>query len=362
MMSDMAIARRRLLSQSIAPAALDAPVEVVRRLGAMQAQDYLGALWAIGLRLRAATEQTVEQAIRNREIVRTWPMRGTLHFVAAEDVRWLLALLTPRVLVGMAHRRRQLELDSATLARSEALFTAALQGGRQLTRPEMMAVLEQGGINPVGQRGYHLLAWAAQNGLICFGPRQGKQDSFVLLDEWLPNGKTFSREAALAELARRYFTGHGPATLHDLMWWSGLTAADARAALEMVEAQLVQETVDGRTYWFSPVPDTDAANVPDVHLLPGFDEYLLGYRERSAVLEPAHATKIVPGGNGMFKPMLVIDGRVVGTWQRTLRKVKVVVSFAPFEPPTPAQMENAVTAAEAYGRFLQRPAEIGQTL
>jgi hypothetical protein len=359
MMTEKAIARRRLANQSIAPVTLTTPAGVVRRLGAMQAQDYPGALWAIGLRMPAATEQMVEQAIRDRQIVRTWPMRGTLHCVAADDVRWLLALLTPRILAGSARRHQQLELDAAVFARSEALFTAALQGGNQLTRADMMAVLERGGVTPAGQRGYHILAWAAQTGLVCFGPRQGKQDSFVLLDEWLPAGKTLSRDEALAELARRYFTGHGPATVHDLMWWSGLTAADARAALEMVGAQLAQDTVDGRTYWFAPTPNGRGA-APDIYLLPGFDEYLLGYRERGAVLDPAHAAKVVPGGNGMFKPMLVIDGRVAGVWQRTLRKTKVVLSFDPFQPLTPAQTEATVAAAELYGRFLERPVEIGQ--
>ena len=219
------IAQRRLGNQSIAPAASLTPGEVVKRLGAVQAQDYLGALWALGLRMQRAVEADIEQAIANREIIRTWPMRGTLHFVAAEDVRWMLALLTPRILARAARRHQQLALDEATFARSETLFTNALENGRSLTRNQMMDVLEQAGISTKGQRGYHILGWAAQNGLICFGPRQGKQHTFVLLDEWLPSGKSLSREEALAELAHRYFTGHGPATIQDFIWWSGLPAA-----------------------------------------------------------------------------------------------------------------------------------------
>jgi hypothetical protein len=359
-MTGFDIAHRRLRNQSISPAAFDKPGDVVKNLGAVQAQDYLGALWAVGLRMKAATELTIEQAINDRKIIRTWPMRGTLHFVAPEDVRWMLALLTPRIMAQAARRHKQLELETATFARSEALFTNALRGGRQITRPEMMDVLEQAGISTNGQRGYHILWWAGQSGLICFGPRQGKQDTFVLLDEWLPESKPLSREESLAELAIRYFTGHRPATIQDLMGWSGLPAAEARAGLEMIKAQLEREELDGQTYWFSS-PWPTAKNIgPTVYLLPGFDEYLLGYRDRSAVLDPAYTTKIVPGGNGMFKPLIVSDGRVVGVWKRTLRQTKVLVSLDPFEPLSLAQLEAAVAAAELYDRFLGLPVEISR--
>jgi hypothetical protein len=223
----------------------------------------------------------------------------------------------------------------------------------------MMDVLEQGGIATSGQRGYHILRWMAQNGLICFGPRQGKQDSFVLLDDWLPAGKTLSREEALAELAQRYFTGHGPATIQDFTWWSGLRVAEARAGLEMVASQLAHEVADDQTYWFATSSSAAKATSPTVHLLPSFDEYLLGYKDRSAILDPAYARKVMPGG-GMFKPMIVIDGQVVGTWKRTLRKTKVLVNFDPFKALSPAQTEAAVAAAGAYGRFLGLPVEIGR--
>lgn len=354
------IARRRLRNQSITPPACSTPGDVVRRLGAVQAQDYLAALWAVGLRLQQAAEAGIEQAVASREIVRTWPMRGTLHFVAPEDARWMLALLAPRVIARAAGRHRQLELDEATFARGEALFRTALQGGRQLTRPEMMDVLEQGGIATAGQRGYHILWWAAHNGLICFGPRQGKQHTFVWLDDWLPQGKTLSREESLAELAGRYFSGHGPATIHDFMWWSGLPAAEARAGLEMVETRLAREERDGQTYRFSPASPAAAAASPAAYLLPSFDEYLVGYRDRGAALDPAFAKTVVPGGNGIFKPVIVIDGRVVGLWKRTLRKTKVLVQLEPFEPLSPAQMAAAAAAAEPYGRFLGLPVEISR--
>jgi len=357
-MTILDIAHLRLHHQAIAPAAIMSPGDVVRRLGAIQAQDYLGTLWALGLRMQQAVEVDIEQAIANREIVRTWPMRGTLHFVAPEDVRWMLALLTPRIIARAARRHQQLELDEATFIQSETVFAKALQGGKPLTRPEIMAVLEQAGISTKGQRGYHMLWRAAQNGLICYGPRQGKQDTFVWLDDWLPAGKSLSRDESLAELARRYFTGHGPATVQDFMWWSGLPAADARAGLEMVAAELVEEVVDGQTYWLSSTAAGPKSPSPTVYLLPGFDEYLLGYKDRSAVLDPAHAKKVVPGGNGMFKPIIVIDGQVVGIWQRTLRKKTVTIELQPFNTLNDAEREAIATAAEAYGAFLNRTVDL----
>jgi len=356
-MTGFDLAHQRLYSQSIAPTVLEKPGDVVKRLGAIQAQDYTGALWAIGLRMKVATEKTIEQAISDRQIIRTWPMRGTLHFIAPEDVRWMLALLTPRIITNAARRHRQLELDAAIFARSETQFSKALHENRQLTRPEMMDVLEKDGISTDGQRGYHILWWAAQNGLICFGPRQSKQDTFVLLDEWLPEGRNLNREESLAELAKRYFTGHGPATIQDFMWWSGLPAADARIGLELAAAQLTSEEFDSHTYWFSSSTTTIEAGSSSVQLLPRFDEYLLGYKDRSAVLDLAHSKKIMPGG-GMFKPFLVVNGQVMGTWKRVLRKTKVLLSLDPFEPLSSTQLDAVVAAAKPYGRFLGLPVEI----
>jgi hypothetical protein len=317
----------------------------------MQAQDYPGVKWSVGLRLPGATDSDIEQAIANKAIIRTWPMRGTLHFVAPEDARWLLKLLTPRVIAQTAGRYRQLELDDDIFARSQELFAQALQGGKQLTRAEMLQLLEAAGIATTGQRGYHLLARAAQDGLICFGPPSGKQQTFTLLEEWIPPAKSLERDEALAELARRYFTGHGPATVQDLAWWSGLTLTDARAGLEMVKSDLVQETIGGQTYWLSP--DIPAPkDPPATFLLPGFDEYLLGYKDRSAALDPIHAQKIVPGNNGIFNPTVVIDGKIVGTWKRAFKKEAVMMTVSPFNPLSQAQSRAINAAAKLYASFV----------
>jgi hypothetical protein len=345
------IAPLRLCNQQIAGTDFTMPGEVVSWLGAMQAQDYAGAKWSIGLRLPAATDETIEEAIANKTIIRTWPMRGTLHFVAAEDVRWLLDLLAPRIVAQNARRYGQLDLDEAIFSRSYKALVKAMQGGQQLTREEAYEALEQAGISTAGQRGYGILQRAGMDRLICFGVRRDKQPTFVLLDEWLPVSKILAREEALGEVAQRYFTGHGPATVADFMWWTGLPAAEARAGLDMAKPLLISETIEGQTYWLSPHQPTTMPDPATGYLLPGFDEYLLGYKDRSAVLEAQYVPYIWPGG-GMFSPTVVIDGRVVGAWKRTLKKDKVVVTISPFTSLSEAQSQALSAAVKPYSRFV----------
>ncbi len=336
------------------------PADVVLQLGAMQAQDYPASLWAIGLRLPGTTESAIEQAITDRLIVRTWPMRGTLHFIPAADVRWMLQLMTPRIIAQSASRHKQLELDSATFALSQDVFIQALQGGRVLTRNQMFEVLQNSGIPTTGQRGIHILMYLAQIGLLCFAPRQDKQFTFTLLDEWLPPAptRTLSRDEALATIAQRYFTGHGPATLKDFVRWTGLTVADAKIGLEAVKSQFIQQEVAAETYWMPPsAPHNSEAQVT-VHLLPAFDEYLVGYKDRTAVLAPQHAMRVIPGSNGMFNPVIISQGQVIGTYKRTLRKNTVIIQPALFRPFTPAEQDSFHIAAHRYAHFLGTTATI----
>lgn len=356
-MTPREIARLRLHQQQIAASRFTTPGGVVSAFGAMQAQDYVGALWTVGVRLPGATEAGIEKAVAQRQIVRTWPMRGTLHFVAAADVRWMLELLTPRILAGSARRRAELELDDVTFTRCRKLFVRALAGGRQLTREAMYGVLEKGAVMVNPHRGYHILWRLSQERFLCFGAREGKQPTFVLFEEWLPGAKSLEREASLAELARRYFTSHGPATLQDFSWWSGLKMSDARVGTELASARLSQEKSGGKAYWMAP--DVSAAKkTAAAHLLSGFDEYLLGYQDRSAVLDPKHAAKIIPGNNGIFMPTLVVDGQVAGTWKRVVKKGSVTVSALPFEPLGKGTMRAFAGAAERYGKFLGLPVEL----
>jgi Winged helix DNA-binding domain len=352
------IANLRLINQQIAQPVYTTPAEVVAAMGAMQAQDYTGALWSIGLRLPHATEADIEQAIAERTIVRTWPMRGTLHVVAAADVRWMLALLTPRIVAGSAGRHKQLGLDDATFARSQKVLAKALQGGQQLARDEAMALLDRNGISTVGQRGYHILGRLAHDSVICFGSRTGKQHTFVLLDEWVPAARKLERDEALAELARRYFIGHGPASLQDFAWWSGLKISDARAGLAMAAPHLVQVAVEGKDYWMRADAPEPGRAAPSTFLLPGFDEFLLGYTDRSAALQPQHAQKIIPGGNGVFMPTLVVNGRVAGTWKRAVQKKAVTIELSPFAALKKTEMQAIAVVAQRYGQFLGLPVQL----
>jgi hypothetical protein len=324
-------------------------------MGAMQAQDYLQAVWAIGLRMQAATMADVEQALTDGKILRTWPMRGTLHFVPSEDAKWMLKLSVARMLAGEKRRQRQLELDETMIERTKQLFYDALKGGQRLSRPSMMQLLEDAGISTRGQRGYHLLWYMAQTGLICLGPIENKGQTFVLLDEWVPASRELSREEALAELARRYVASHGPATTQDFAWWAGLTLTDARAGFEAAKSGLLAEKIDGQEYWMArDAPGQKAHQTSSVHFLPGFDEYLLGYKDRSAVLAAEHASKIVPGNNGVFRPMLVSAGLVAGTWKRTLRKNDLDIVLNPFAPAGVSE-EVASEEAKRYSDFIGLP-------
>lgn len=347
------IARLRLHNQLITRPVLENPGDVVRHLGAVQAQDYLASLWAIGLRLPKATEADIEQAITERQMVRTWPMRGTIHYVAPEDVRWMLGLLTPRVIARSAGRYRELELDQQVFARSREVLTQALQGGKALSRNAIYEALGRAGISTASSRGLHILGHLAQQGLICFGPRAGKQPTFVLLDEWVPKSRTLGREEALAELARRYFESHGPATLQDFMWWSGLTAAEAKAGLGAVEGELAQVRLEGSGYWFAQGPRAKGTP-PTAHLLPFFDEFLVAYKDRSAALEALYLRQVNAGG-GLLNPTVVLEGRVVGTWKRTLKKNAVQVALSLFAPLGKAQIQAIEAAAERYRGFLGLP-------
>jgi hypothetical protein len=346
------ITHLRLNNQQITVTQFTRPADAVAWFGAVQAQDYLGALWAVGLRSKQSNEATVEKAIADKTIVRTWPMRGTIHFVAAEDARWMLELLTPRVLSRSSGRLKQLELDDAVLARSRKLFIKALQGGRQMRRDALYNLLETAGISTAGQRGIHIIGQLAQEGLICSGAREGKQHTFTLLEEWAPNAKRMERDEALAELARRYFTSHGPATLQDFIWWSGLTTKDAKAAIEMAKQHLVQEVIENQTYWLSSSFSSFKDKSPTIYLLPPYDEYTVAYKDRSAVLNPEHNSQ-VNSGNGIFSPIIVLNGQVVGRWKRAIKKDKVEISANLFAADfTKAESRAFATVANHYAEFL----------
>lgn len=329
------------------------PADVVHWFGAMQAQDYLGSLWAVGQRMHASTETTIEKALADRTIVRSWPMRGTLHFTHAQDLHWMLKLLAQRVIKRSAFRYRELELTDETFKKSEKVFVKALMGGKEMTREELLHLLDKNTISPAGQRGIHILGKLAMEGLLCFGSRKGKQFTFTLLDEWIPHAKPKSTEEAIADLTKRYFTSHGPATVRDFAWWSGLTMAEIKQGIEMTKHSLHHETVEGNVYWFG-IDQKSKKQKPKAWLLPAYDEYTVAYKDRSTIIA---SSNFIQAGNGL-KPTIVLGGHIIGTWTRELKKHSVVVKPQFFSDITKTDRAMLDKAAVAYGNFLGREIEL----
>jgi hypothetical protein len=337
--------------------------DVVTWFGALQAQDYASGLWSLGVRLPQLTRDDVQDALERREALRTWPMRGTVHLVPSRDAHWMLTLMGVRALAGAAKRREFLGLDEAVADQAVDVLGAALAGGGRLTRVQCVEALEQAGISGAGQRAYHLLWYASQQGVTCMGPQVGREQTFVLLDDWVPDPVRLDRDEALATIAARYVRSHGPVPRQDLAGWTGLTMADVRRGLDLAGDAVRPVSVDGREMWVAPqVLD---ASGPDPSLdadavvaLPGFDEYLLGYKDRHLFLEPEHVNAVVPGGNGVFQATLVRAGRVIGTWKRTTSTARTVVAVTPLQPLRPADRRRVEAALQPYAAFIDSPVEV----
>jgi hypothetical protein len=279
--------------------------------------------------------------------------------VAPADIRWMLALTAPRVHAINATYYRRFGLDQVPFTRCNDVMANALQGGKQLTRDELRRILQQAGIAADGTLPMSLIMMRAElDGIICSGPRRGKQFTYMLLDERAPQARTLKRDGALAELTRRYFISRGPATVQDFAKWSGLTITDARGGLEMVQQQLVQETFDGKTYWRSPSAPTVADASPSAYLLSVYDEYISSYKDHSVISNEQIGSKLSAMGNALYY-VVVVAGQVVGTWKRTLKKDAVVVEMDLFAPLTEAEHQAVAEAAQRYGEFLELPVILG---
>jgi hypothetical protein len=353
------VARRRLSNERLIGRPFTAPVEAVRWLGAVQAQDYAGAKWAIGQRVRGATDASVEAAFDRGDILRTHVLRPTWHAVAPEDIRWMLALTAPRVKAAMAYYDRQLELDAATYARCNDALANALAGGKHRTREELGVALGRAGVAASHQRLGHIMMGAELDAVICSGARRGKQFTYALLDERAPAARPIARDAAVAELARRYFTSHGPAQLADFAWWSGLTVADAKAGVAAASPALADVVVDGKRHWYAANASTTKppgrAAKPVAHLLPNYDEYLVAYKDHGAAVDPAIGRKVGARDIVFANHVVVLDGQVVGGWRRTVGSAGVVVALKLLSKLSRDQKAALALAVERYRRFLGLP-------
>lgn len=350
----------RLYNQGLSNPSFKDPAEAVMTLGAVQAQDYAGARWGLGQRIRGATDAAIETAFNQGHILRTHVLRPTWHFVAPQDIHWILMLTAPRVHAVNASMYRRLELDAGVFKRSRAALKKALRDGQYLTRAELTSRLKAAGISARDPlRFTYLIMRAELDGLICSGPRRGKQFTYALLEQRAPQ-KTghMSRAEALAELTRRYFATRGPATLSDFSWWSGLTMADARQGIEMVRPAFTSEVINGQLYWFAASRPAQPARTPTAHLLPNYDEYFIGFKDRSAIGAVARKANLSQADPALIGNVIILDGQIVGGWKRTLKKDAVIVASNLITRLTGAGQRAVAAAVGELGAFLGRSATL----
>jgi hypothetical protein len=347
------LAHQRLQNQHLIKPALKDPAQVVQMLGAVQSQDFAGAKWALSMRLKEnASDESIEQAFTEGKILRTHVLRPTWHFLAPADIRWILELTAPRVHAMNAYYYRQLELDKAVFQKSNKVIVKALEGNKHLTRVELASALKKAGILANNLRLTYLMMYPELEGIICSGPRRGKQFTYALLDERVRPVKALKRDEALAELVRRYFSTRGPATLQDFAWWSGLTLADAKRGIEMVGSEFTHRIVEGKTYWHAKSMAQAKIRSPLAHLLPNYDEYFIGFKDRSAIGNVIRQSNVAVSNAAFLAHLITIDGQLVGGWKRTLEKNKVTVKLTPVVKLSKTEKRSIKDTADRFGKFL----------
>jgi hypothetical protein len=354
-MSPDALLATRLANQQLAEPALTTPAKVVAHLGAVQAQEYAQSLWALALRTRGGALEQIEAAIASGQVLRTWPMRGTIHLVSSQDARWMTDLLAPRKIRQMTNVYEKIGLSRSVLGRAGDIVGAALAGGNRIQRKDLYAILTQHGIDcsasPNGSRGGHILTYLSMLGQICLGPLDGRQATFVLLADWVPRSRTPAEP--LAELATRYFSSHGPATAKDFGWWSGLNLTEVRQAIELAGPALSPVRIDDQAYWTGAGQVPGQQGLAGAYLLPAFDEYTVAYRDRTALF----GDRTLSQGD-MLNPLMVLDGRAVGVWRATSSKALCTITLAPFDGVSGAELKAFDEPCADYATFLHRSLDV----
>ena len=322
----------------------------------MQAQDYAMAKWAIGARLAETTDRKVEYSINKGEILRIHVLRPTWHFVAADDIYWMLQLSAPKIKSSLTTRHKQLELTESVIAKTNSIIEKRLSEKSCLTRDELAGEFHKSGIRTDDNRLSHILFRSELDGVICSGPIKENKLTYALLHERVPNKKEFLRDESLAELAKRYFNSRCPATLEDFIWWSNLTVTDARKAMDLIKSDLISVTMASKKYLVPNSFPQEASEKKSVHLLPAYDEYLISYRDRSSSLSEVSNKRSV-SNNGIFYPTIVVNGQIAGTWKRTFQKKKIIVSVDFFNTPDKSTISKTGIKVRAFGRFLGQETE-----
>jgi hypothetical protein len=340
----------RLQNQHLTMPVFSNPADVVKYLGAVQSQDYTGAKWALGMRLINGTDDLIEKAFAKGDIIRTHVMRPTWHFVHRDDIWWMLDLTASRIQALAKGRHKQLEIDQAVLTKSESIITKALKGGNQIARDKLSALFKHNGINTDEQRFVHILMHLELEQIICSGGREGKQFTYALFDDRVSQSKKLDHDEAVVKLMERYFTSHGPATLADFVWWSGLTITDARAGIDTLKDKFESSVFENNTYWFTGSPSS--VKLEAAHLLPNYDEYIVSYKDRSFAINAKDISKADPRGT-IFNNTIIINGKIEGIWKRVIKKNTLEVELTTFKKLSQLNLKAVEKAAKDYAEFLQ---------
>ena len=356
-MTPSEITHMRLYNQQIEGSVCTTPKELVSKMGAIQAQDFAMAKWAIGQRIPDTTQISIETAYDAGDIIRTHLMRPTWHLVSSDDIYWMLELTAPQIRRILKTNDKRLELTDQVFVKTNTILEKVLSNECSMTRDELVQEFENVHVRTDENRLSHILMHAELDGVVCSGPIRKNKITYALLSERVTQKKTYTREEALIELAGRYFSSHGPATLRDFIWWSGLGITEARKALEMIKTGFHQETIGTDIYWFSEPMKYDRNVTPTVHLLPAYDEYLISYANRSAALAVVNNKKTI-SDNGIFRPVIVINGQVEGLWKRTTIKNLVKIETSHFQLHDPETVNGIKMEASRYGIFLDKKIEL----
>ncbi len=350
------ISNIRLLNQQIAAPKFKSVIDIANWMGAIQAQDFSMLKWAVGIRLINSTDKMIESAIGSGEILRTHLLRPTLHLVSAKNIRWLLNLTAPGIMTRLKSRQKELDLTESLLKKCYYIIRDSLKGENHLTREELVAILAKAKVPVENQRAYHILVKSELNGIICSGRIKGGKQTYALLDERVPTTKDLTKEEALKKIAEIYFSSRGPATLQDFIWWSGLSITDSKNALEIAKPDLASEKIDSEIYWLSNSIDYSKNENTSTFLLPAFDEFLISYKDRTASVPLLYQKKTI-SDNGIFWPIIVINGQVRGLWKRTIKKDKVIIETNLFEPVNKSIKNQIKKQSESFGLFLDKKIE-----
>jgi hypothetical protein len=351
-MNSIDIVQQRIVNQQLAGTKFKSAKEIVSWMGAMQAQDYAMSKWAVGVRLPGSTDESIEQAIDRGEIIRIHVMRPTWHLVSSEDVKWMLALTAPHLRRSMMGRHKALGLTDQIFKKSNSIIEKSLDKNGYMTRAELVNELNKNKIKPDNLQTIHIMFNAELNASVCNGPMRGKQFTYALLEQRVPKSKSLKTEEALAKLSLRYFTSHGPATLQDFTWWSGLPAGEAKKALEMSKTNLRSIKIEDQTYWFDESSRKEVA-IQSIYFLPAYDEFMISYKDRSASLSPKFSLNALTS-NGIFRPIIMVNGQVIGTWSREIKKDKVVLEPKFFRSSQKISKKEMNAAFASYQNFLTK--------